>query len=183
MIFYIKEIFHKTTNLTHRPFNIKVNQNNTTKYGNKSLRSLGSHVLNSLSRQIKKNLIKINLKIILVNGLVQFMLFIELKIWNYIQHNLGFDTFGLETVLQFMLVVTKKQHLVEFSPVVKVSFKRTKRGDFYTHYIAVLAYVVISTHFIWKLMIWRLSSGKIIILQISLICVLNHFLINCKVIV
>ena len=28
---YMKEIFYKTTNLTHRPFNIKVNQNNTTK--------------------------------------------------------------------------------------------------------------------------------------------------------
>ena len=38
---YMKEIFHKTTNLTYRPLDIKVNQNNTTKYGNKSLRSLG----------------------------------------------------------------------------------------------------------------------------------------------
>ena len=28
---YMKEIFYKTTNLTHRLFNIKVNQNNTTK--------------------------------------------------------------------------------------------------------------------------------------------------------
>ena len=37
---YMTEIFYKTTNHTHRPFNIKVNQNNTTKYGNKSLRSL-----------------------------------------------------------------------------------------------------------------------------------------------
>ena len=32
------------------------------------------------------------------------------------------------------------------------------------HYlIGVLAYVVISRHFIWKLIIWRLSSGKAII--------------------
>ena len=31
---YMEEIFYKTTNLTHRPFNIKVNQNNTTIYGN-----------------------------------------------------------------------------------------------------------------------------------------------------
>ena len=38
---------------------------------------------------------------------------------------------------------------------------------------------MISRHFIWKLIIWRLSSGKTIILQISLICVLNNFLINC----
>ena len=47
---YMKEIFYKTTNLTHRPFNIKVNQNNTTKYGNKSLRSLGPHIWNSLPK-------------------------------------------------------------------------------------------------------------------------------------
>ena len=47
---YRKEIFYKTTNLTDRPFNIKVNQNNTTKYGNKSLRSLGPHIWNSLPK-------------------------------------------------------------------------------------------------------------------------------------
>ena len=45
---YMKEIFYKTTNLTHSPFNIKVNQNNTTKYGKKSLRSLRPHIWNSL---------------------------------------------------------------------------------------------------------------------------------------
>ena len=49
-----KEIFSKTTNLTHRPFNMKVNQNNTTKYGNKSLRRLGPHIWNSLPKQIKE---------------------------------------------------------------------------------------------------------------------------------
>ena len=60
---YMKEIFYKTTNLTHRPFNIKVNQNNTTKYGNnttkygnKSLRSLGSHIWNSLPRQMREEI-------------------------------------------------------------------------------------------------------------------------------
>ena len=51
---YMKEIFYKTTNLTHRPFNIRVNQNNTTKYGNKSLRSLGPHIWNSLPKKIKE---------------------------------------------------------------------------------------------------------------------------------
>ena len=47
----MKEIFYKTTGLTHRPFDIKVNQNNTTIYGNnttiygnRSLRSLGPHI-------------------------------------------------------------------------------------------------------------------------------------------
>ena len=39
-------------------------------------------------------------------------------------------------------------------PIMKVSFKRTKRDDFYTHYfIGVLACVVISRHFILKLII------------------------------
>ena len=77
------------------------------------------------------------------------------------------------------LVFRENQHLVEFSPIMKVSFQRTKRGDFYTHYfIGVLAYVVTSRHFILKLIIWRLSSWKTIIPRISLIHVLNHFLIS-----
>ena len=50
----MQEIFYKTTNLTHRPFNINVNQINTTKYVNKSLRSLGPHIWNSLPKQIKE---------------------------------------------------------------------------------------------------------------------------------
>ena len=50
----MKEIFYKTTNLTRRPFNVKFNQNNTPKYDNKSLRSLGPHIWNSLPKQIKK---------------------------------------------------------------------------------------------------------------------------------
>ena len=45
---YMKEIFLKATNLIQRPTDIKVNQNNTTKYGSKSLRSLGPHIWNSL---------------------------------------------------------------------------------------------------------------------------------------
>ena len=68
---YMKETFYKTTNLTHRPFNIKVNQNNTTKYGNKSLRSLGPHIWNSLPKQIKEKTNDKSLKIIFINGLVQ----------------------------------------------------------------------------------------------------------------
>ena len=49
-----KRNFYKTANLTHRLFNIKVNQNNTTKYGNKTLRNLGPHLWNSLPKQIKE---------------------------------------------------------------------------------------------------------------------------------
>ena len=52
--YYMKEIFSKTTNLTHRPLDIKFNQNNTIKYGNNSLRSSGPHIWNSLPSEIKK---------------------------------------------------------------------------------------------------------------------------------
>ena len=50
----MKEIFHKTTNLTHRPFDIKANENNISKYGNKSLRIIGPHIWSSLLKQIKE---------------------------------------------------------------------------------------------------------------------------------
>ena len=53
-LYYMKEIFSKTTNLTHRPLDIKFNQSNTAKYGNNSLRKLGSHIWNSLPSEIKK---------------------------------------------------------------------------------------------------------------------------------
>ena len=52
--YYTKEIFSKTTNLRHGPLDINFNQNNTTKYGNNSLRSLGPHIWNSLPSEIKK---------------------------------------------------------------------------------------------------------------------------------
>ena len=50
---YMKEIFHKTAFSTHRPLNLEVNENHTTKYGNKILRCLGPHIWNSLPNQIK----------------------------------------------------------------------------------------------------------------------------------
>ena len=62
--------FSRTTNLTHKPFNIKANQNTTTKYDNKSLKSLSSHIWNSLQKDIKEILITISSNILLVNGLV-----------------------------------------------------------------------------------------------------------------
>ena len=52
--YYMKKIFSKTTNLTHRPLDINFNQNNTTKYENNILRSLGPHISNSLPNEIKK---------------------------------------------------------------------------------------------------------------------------------
>ena len=50
----MKEIFSKTTNLTQRPLDINFNKNNTTKYENNSLQSLGPHILNSLPSEIRK---------------------------------------------------------------------------------------------------------------------------------
>ena len=83
-------------------------------------------------------------------------------------------------MVNLSLVFTENQHLVEFSPIMKVSFQRTKRGDFYTHcFIGFLAYVVILRYFILKLIIWTLSSFKTIMPRISLIRVLNNFFINC----
>ena len=52
--YYMKEIFYKTTNLTHSPQDINFNQNNTTKYRNNGLRNLEPHIWNSLPIEIKK---------------------------------------------------------------------------------------------------------------------------------
>ena len=41
---YINEIFYKTAFTTDIPLNLEVNENHTTKYGNKSLRCLGPHI-------------------------------------------------------------------------------------------------------------------------------------------
>ena len=51
---YMKEIFRKTVFSTHRPLNLEVKENHTTKYGNKSLRCLDPHIWNSVPNQIKK---------------------------------------------------------------------------------------------------------------------------------
>ena len=51
---YMKEIFQKTAFCTHRPVKLEVNENDKTKYGNKSLRCLGPHIQKSLPNQIIK---------------------------------------------------------------------------------------------------------------------------------
>lgn len=49
------------------------------------------------------------------------------------------------------LVSAENQHLVEFTPIMKVLFQLPKREDFYKHYcIGFLADVVISRQFMWK---------------------------------
>ena len=55
--------------------------------------------------------------------------------------------------------VTSVYRKPTFGGISKVSFQRTKRGEFCIHnLIGVLAYVVTSRHFILKLIMWRLSS-------------------------
>ena len=75
-------------------------------------------------------------------------------------------------MVKLLLLFTENQHLVEFLLIVKVSFQRTKTENFYTHYfIWVLAYVVISRHFILKPITWRISSWKIILLNFTDSCI------------
>ena len=50
---FMGEIFHRTKWLTHRPNNIQVNVHKTVKYGDKSLRTLGPHIWNSLPEHVK----------------------------------------------------------------------------------------------------------------------------------
>ena len=82
-------------------------------------------------------------------------------------------------MLNLSLVFTENQDLMEFSPIMKVSFQRTKTGDFYTHHFkVVLAYVVISRQSIeidHLKIIFRKNNYS----QTSLIRALHHFLINC----
>ena len=52
--YYMKEIFSKTTNLTRRLLDINFNQNNITKHGSNSVRSLGPKIWYSLPSEIKK---------------------------------------------------------------------------------------------------------------------------------
>ena len=50
---FMEEIFHRTRWLTHRPNNIQVNVHKTAKYGDKSLKTLGPHIWNSLPEHMK----------------------------------------------------------------------------------------------------------------------------------
>ena len=50
---FMKEIFSKKKWLTHRPNNLEVNVHKTAKYGDKSLRTLGPKIWNSLPEHIK----------------------------------------------------------------------------------------------------------------------------------
>ena len=51
---YMKEIFYKATFTTRKPLNLELNENHTSKYGNKSPICLGPHIWKSLPTKIKK---------------------------------------------------------------------------------------------------------------------------------
>lgn len=54
-------------------------------------------------------------------------------------------------IIKLSLVFTEKQHLKEFSPIMKVSYQRTKKEYFYKrYYIKISVFVVILKHFIRK---------------------------------
>ena len=68
-------MFNKTAFTTHRPLNLEVNENHTTKYGNKSLTCLGTHTWNSLPNHIKK-------QTVWHEAQMQFMFFFGVKYMN-----------------------------------------------------------------------------------------------------
>ena len=51
---FMKDIFHYSPNVTHKKHNLYIHTQNTTKFGNKSLRAFGAksgtHCLNTLNR-------------------------------------------------------------------------------------------------------------------------------------
>ena len=68
--YYMKKIFTKATNLTHRPLDVNFNWNNTTKYRNNSLQSLGpTFGILCLVKSKRKRSMK-NLRIVWTTGFV-----------------------------------------------------------------------------------------------------------------
>ena len=51
---FMKDVFHYSQNVTHKKHNLYIHTQNTTKFGNKSLRAFGAksgtHCLNTLNR-------------------------------------------------------------------------------------------------------------------------------------
>ena len=66
---YMKEIFHKTAFTMHRPLNLEVNENHTTKYGNKSLGCLCPHIWNPFQIKLKKKPTTLSSRNLLTIGL------------------------------------------------------------------------------------------------------------------
>ena len=45
---FMKDIFHYSPNVTHKKHNLYIHTQNTTKFGNKSLRAFGANIWNTL---------------------------------------------------------------------------------------------------------------------------------------
>ena len=96
---YMKEIFHKAAFTKYWLLNLEVNENHITKYGNKSLRCLGTHIWNSLSNQIKKETDYTKFKKFINDWFsmkckCNFCFFLGVSTWESIlhcQYDLGFD--------------------------------------------------------------------------------------------
>ena len=56
----LEVIIYRTKRLTHRPNNVQVNLNKTTKYGDKSLRIFGPYIWNSLLDHMKAEVTSLN---------------------------------------------------------------------------------------------------------------------------
>ena len=50
---FMKDIFHYSPNVTHKKHNLYIHTQNTTKFGNKSLRAFGANIWNTLPEYIK----------------------------------------------------------------------------------------------------------------------------------
>ena len=63
---FMKDIFHYSPNVTHKKHNLYIHTQNTTKFGNKSLRAFGANIWNTLPEYIKST-----------NSLLEFKNFIK----------------------------------------------------------------------------------------------------------
>ena len=50
---FMKDIFHHSPNVTHKKRNLYIHTQNTTKFGNRSLRVFGANIWNTLPEYIK----------------------------------------------------------------------------------------------------------------------------------
>ena len=64
-------------------------------------------------------------------------------------------------MINFLLVFSENQHLMEFSPIMNISFQHIKKEDIFAdYYIGVPTYAVIFKYFIWSLTIKRAFPEK-----------------------
>ena len=102
-------IFHITKWLTHRPNNVLVNVHKTAKYGDKSLRTIGPHIWNSLPEHVKVETNFIKFREYITSGSDQFASIICVSILTSkcVNHMIAtLDLIhSLKTVLNFLFLV------------------------------------------------------------------------------